>query len=113
VPVDITTRVIQPSRLDVSLTEVFDVWGAQLADALNAESPHDTGFSRWQTEPGGDEGVVFSPADYAGRMHNRGESQPFVELHAPDIVATVSAETAPKFAEVAARRIDIFGGGRG
>ncbi len=112
-PVDLQSRVIPPDRVDITLEEVFEEWGVKLSDGLNAESPHDTGFSAWQNEPDGTDVAVFSVAPYAGRMHKAGETEPFVELHAPGIVATVAAETSPKFAEVARNRISIFGGGRG
>jgi len=113
VAVDIQSRVIPPHRVDVTLEQVFDEWGDKLSDGLNAESPHDTGFSRWRPERDGEDVLVFSPADYAGRMHKAGETEPFVEQHAPGIVAAVAAETSPRFAEVARNRISIFGGDRG
>jgi hypothetical protein len=112
-PVDIESRVIPPDRVDISLDQVFDEWAVKLRDGINAEWPRDTGFSQWQIERDGDDQTVFTPADYAARTHKAGETEPFLEVHAPEIVAMVSAETSPKFAEVARNMISIFGDDRG
>jgi len=113
VAVDIETRVIPPHRVDITLEQVFVGWGAGLRDAINAEWPRDTGFSQWKTEADGRDQSVFSEADYAHRVHKRGEAEPFLEVHAPELVAEVAAKTSPGFTEVARNMISIFGDDRG
>lgn len=97
-----TPRGSPESTLDVAMAD----WAEELTKQINDPWPEKTGRSRWFVSKDGPARYsVGSAARYAPFVHLKGERIPFVQSHAPAIVARVGAETATEIAEAMAPHV--------
>ena len=108
--IKVTTRT-EPrptASAEATLDRVMADWANELTAAINDPWPENTGRSRWFVEKVATGAYsVCSPARYAPHVHLKGDRTPFVEKHAPAIVAEVGAETANELARAMAPHVLI------